>query len=151
MKTTAFTTVNVKSEVITYTDASDDGWGVVVVGFGNRMLRVFAGKWSSEERNDDINVRELRAIRIGIRLLRKLADESNEQIGVHLRVDNTTARSWTIRSRAPKFIQNEIALQLNREAVEANLHILTVDYVRSEHKRDIHANRERVKRCHLGS
>lgn len=142
MKTAAFTTVAVTSEVITYTDASDDGWGVVVVGFGDRMLRVFAGKWSPEERSNDINVRELRAIRIGVRLLSKLTCELNEPIGVHFRVDNTTARSWTMRSRAPKFVPNQIALELDREAVEANLHILTVDYVRSEHNISDKASRK---------
>ena len=131
MKTKVFTFTSVENSVVIFTDASDDGWGVVIVNLEGCSLRVFAGKWSDEERKSDINVRELRAVRIGMRILGDILKQESSTTGVHLRIDNTTARAWTLRSRAPKFEANQIALDIDREASEFNLKILTADYVPS--------------------
>jgi len=115
-----------------YTDASDSGWGVVILDFGSRPIRVFAGQWSPEERRMHINVKELSALRIGIRTLSTLKAKQEDVVGIRIFVDNTTARAWAIRKRAPNFLANTIAGDIGAEAELSNIRITSIEYVKSE-------------------
>jgi hypothetical protein len=114
-----------------YTDASESGWGVVILDFLSQPIRVFAGAWSPTERRQHINELELRAIRIGSRILNEIPRSTNIAVGLNIFVDNTTARAWATRSRAPRFSANQLALQLNNELEQANIRLLSINYVQS--------------------
>jgi hypothetical protein len=118
------------AKVYMYTDASETGWGVVIVGYTSRAIRVFAGRWSSQEAALHINVLELRAIRIGLRILAQLKSDV-ERIELQLFVDNTTARAWTLKGRAKQWQANELANHVRDHASRNGILIASVDYVRS--------------------
>ncbi len=114
-----------------YTDASESGWGVVILDFLHQPIRIFAGAWSQEERRQHINHLELRALRIGGRLLREIPRPNQTAVGLNVFVDNTTALSWAKRSRAPNFSANQLALQINDELERANIRLISINYVQS--------------------
>lgn len=113
-----------------YTDASDSGWGVVILDYGDRPFRIFGGRWSETEALRHINNKELRALRIGIRILGQLKPPE-EQLALHAFIDNTSAQSWALRKRAPVFEANAIALEMAEEQERFNIQVRTVDYVAS--------------------
>ena len=71
-------------DILLHTDASDLGWGATTANLSS------SGLWSQEERDMSINLRELRAIRLG------LLEFENEFAGrsVGILADNTTALSY---------------------------------------------------------
>ena len=122
-----------KCNATMYTDSSDDGWGIVLLDYGSRSIRIFAGKWSPEEKKLHINVKELMVIRIGIRIIPTIIDHTvSFPISLCVKIDNTTARSWALRKRAPNYIANSVACEIDDEAKNAQIIISDIDYVRSE-------------------
>ncbi len=113
-----------------FTDASESGWGVVIFNLGERPMRVFAGPWSTLEASESINMLELRALRIGLRIL-ALVKSPSDVIDLSGFIDNTTARAWTLRRRAPKWKANQLALEIDND-LKKNLIVLRhLDYVES--------------------
>ena len=78
---------NSTSKATMYCDACETGWGVVILDFGDKPIRIFAGRWSSKEKKLSINMLELKAFQIGIRILGAL--KSKEDI---LALGNTINR-----------------------------------------------------------
>lgn len=113
-----------------YTDASESGWGVVVIDLYDRPLRIFAGKWSDQEASHSINHLELRALRIGIRILATLKDPM-ESLEVTAFIDNTTARSWATRRRASTFISNSVATEIEQILQASGVQLASLSYVES--------------------
>jgi len=118
-------------EVTMYSDASKTGWGVVVLDFGSQPIRVFAGQWSKIERQQHINELELRALRIGIRHLASLNENSSTKVGIRVFIDNTSARAWAQKMRSPKFSTNQLAMEIASLVEDGNLALLSIDYVQS--------------------
>ena len=82
-----------------YTDASNEGWGAHV---GKRTT---GGRWSAEEKDQHINVLELRAIDFA---LRSLCDSQQTHIKVF--TDNTTALAYVRNQGGVRSLQcNEVA------------------------------------------
>ena len=113
-----------------FTDACETGWGVVILDYGDRPIRVFAGNWSASEAKSHINELELRSFRVGARILASIKRQS-EVIALHGFIDNTTARAWATKHRAPRYTANKLALQLQEEMHAANIQLLRLDYVPS--------------------
>jgi hypothetical protein len=117
------------STATVFTDASLAGWGVVILDYLRRPIRIFAGKWSRIERNESINMLELRTLRIGIRILASLKESTSEVISLNAFIDNTSAQAWATRRRAPRWATNELALQIDDELVNGNIQLSSLDYV----------------------
>lgn len=113
-----------------YTDACETGWGVVILGYGDRPIRIFAGRWTPEEMKLSINVLELRALRIGVRILASLK-ASFEVLGLTAFIDNTSARAWALRRRAPKWAANELAMEIHEQLQESGIVLEHLEYVES--------------------
>jgi hypothetical protein len=118
------------STATVYTDASESGWGVVVLDYGTRPIRIFAGPWTKTEQRESINMLELRAMRIALRIVNDLKP-STEVIDVAFRIDNTSARSWASKARAKQFSANKLALEVNDELKQFNINAVSIDYVKS--------------------
>lgn len=121
---------NPSTSATMYTDASESGWGIVIVDYAPRPIRIFGGRWSSSEAKLHINTLELRAVRIGLRILSQLKSPF-ESIALQLFVDNTTARAWTRRGRAKQWQANQLAVHLCEHASSNGIQLASVDYVRS--------------------
>jgi hypothetical protein len=113
-----------------FSDASESGWGIVIFNFKDRPMRVFAGPWSDKEASESINMLELRALRIGIRILASLK-LSTDVVELSAFIDNTTARAWTLRRRAPKWSANQLALEVDDELKRNAIVLRHLDYVES--------------------
>ena len=122
---------NATATATMYTDASLSGWGVVIMDYGDCPLRIFAGEWTPDEKKCHINELELRALRIGVRLLNSVRISASEITTIHALIDNTTARAWAIRGRAPQWSANELALQLHEELKDSKFQLGTIRYVES--------------------
>jgi hypothetical protein len=118
------------SSVTVFTDASEDGWGVVVIGLGDRILRIVGGRWSREEAKQHINILEMRALRIAVRVLSEMK-RANETLAARVRIDNTSARAWALRRRAFNFEANQLTIETHEAAKQANITFTEIDYVRS--------------------
>lgn len=120
-----------------YTDASDDGWGVVVVDHPSSHLLTRGGPWTQSERSQSINLRELRALRIGVRILCAMHQAyqnempPNSTLGVTIYVDNTTALAWFNNGRAKQFAPNALAMEINALLVLNNIALREVAYIPS--------------------
>jgi hypothetical protein len=114
-----------------FTDASESGYGVVIFNFAGRPIRIFGGPWSAEEAKFDINVLELRALRIGVRLVASLKPRE-VVVALSAHIDNTTARAWGRRRRAPKWSANKLAIELDDDLKQNNILLEHLDYVESK-------------------
>lgn len=131
MSTASYTAPLIPNVIVTmFTDASESGWGVVIFNYGEKPIRVFAGKWSSAESKEHINMLELRALRIGARIMAHLKSEG-EIIAIEVFVDNTTARAWASRRRAPTWNANQLAQEFSAELKTADIQLRSIDYVES--------------------
>jgi hypothetical protein len=113
-----------------FTDASESGWGVVILDYLDRPIRIFAGRWSPCESKESINMLELRALRIGIRILAALKS-STEVLAINAFIDNTTARAWATRARAPRWCANQLALSVDDELRSNSIQLKSITYVES--------------------
>lgn len=121
---------NSNSKATMFTDACESGWGVVIFGLGNRPIRIAAGRWSASEAAFSINVLELKAFQIGTRII-AAEKNPNEILSLHAFIDNTSARSWAARRRAPRWMANQVATTLHDELASANILLRSLDYVPS--------------------
>ena len=118
-----------KPEVVLYTDASNNGWGA------HMENETAAGRWSEREKEDHINVLELRAILLGLQSLCRL-----EEVHVRIMSDNTTALAYIKHQGGVKSPEcHEIAKQIWIWAEERNIwlsgaHIPGVDNVLADYK-----------------
>jgi hypothetical protein len=95
--------------VTLYTDASDTGWGVVV-------FYVQDGTETQAESQESINVRELRALRIGLRILVDVFNASAKSpIVVSAFIDNTSALQWYKKGHSRSFVANGVLNDCQRE------------------------------------
>jgi len=90
--------------VTVYTDASEDGYGIIVFGLDD--TRVVGGKWNDEEKKLHINILELATVRIALRFLRLATDEP--EIIIDWFIDNTTAIAVYKNGRSRTFALNSI-------------------------------------------
>jgi hypothetical protein len=111
--------------VTMYTDASETGWGVVLI-YGDRAWSR-GGPWSDAESKLHINVLELEAIRIGLRLAAAILGPCT----VNALVDNTTAISWASRGRSRNYLANEIIKQMGQEAAALGITLASLEYIES--------------------
>ena len=87
-----------KSPVTLFTDASDAGWGAVLVNDETAEFASAGAMWSKEDAATDISVRELRAVALAIDVFRaKLSTASR----LHLKIDNTSVLS-AVRRGVPR-------------------------------------------------
>ena len=92
--------VHIQLDLLFWSNASDQGWGA------NLLDHFVSGRWSLEEQNLSINLRELRAIRLGLQnFVHALRDRT---VGVFS--DNTTTLAY-IRKQG-----GTLSLALNKEA-----------------------------------
>jgi hypothetical protein len=113
-----------------YTDASEAGWGVVILDFLDRPIRIFGNQWSNLEAQESINMLELRALRIGLRTLATIKS-ADDVIALTAFIDNTTARAWTLRRRAPKYSANQLALEIDDILKQSKIQLVHLNYVES--------------------
>jgi hypothetical protein len=102
----------------------------VVIGLGDRILRIVGGRWSREEAKQHINILEMRALRIAVRVLSEMK-RANEKLAARVRIDNTSARAWALRRRAFNFEANQLTIETHEAAKQANITFTEIDYVRS--------------------
>lgn len=121
---------NPTSSATMYTDSSLVGWGVVILDYHSHPLQVFAGKWSQAESSESINMLELRALRIGIRILSSIKNAS-EVIALNAFIDNTSARAWATRRRAQRWSTNQLALEIDDELRRSQIQLTSLNYVES--------------------
>ena len=116
-------------DVVVFTDASNEGWGAHV---GNNAT---GGRWTEQEKEQHINVLELRAVLFG---LQSLCDQKD----THVRVmsDNTTALAYIKHLGGVKSQEcNKVAREIWKWAEDKNIwisgaHIPGVDNVLADHK-----------------
>jgi hypothetical protein len=131
MTTMTFSSSRIPTTTATmYTDASEAGWGVVILDFLDRPIRIFGNQWSNLEAQESINMLELRALRIGLRTLATIKS-SDDVIALTAFIDNTTARAWTLRRRAPKYSANQLALEIDDILKQSKIQLVHLDYVES--------------------
>jgi hypothetical protein len=102
-----------RRDVLTlFTDASEAGWGAVLVGSGS-VLGSTGGRWSASEALMHINALELHALRHG---LTSFATTLREARRLHVRVDNTTTL-YTMRRGATRAADLAPILALAQQAL----------------------------------
>ena len=118
------------AHVTMFTDASLSGWGVVIFNYGDCPIRIFAGKWSETEKRESINVLELRALRIGVRILASIKSP-DEVLSVQIFIDNTSAMSWVKRKRAARYSTNQLALEVDDIMKQHLIQLSSICYIES--------------------
>lgn len=108
-----------KHIVYLFTDASDNGWGVVICAMG--WTKAHGGHWSDTEREKSINALELRAAKIGVELV--LA-ELGDDVAIHVWIDNTSAKAWIEKKQAGGYVDNATAIEISRMAYIASVHYI---------------------------
>jgi hypothetical protein len=99
------------AHVTMYCDASESGYGIVVFNLCGVPMRIFGGPWSTCEAKLHINILELRSLR-GVRIIGEFKQlDTMLSNGTH--IDNTSARAWAIRKRAPKWFANQLVVELD--------------------------------------
>jgi hypothetical protein len=111
--------------VTVYTDASEDGYGIVIFGLGD--TRVVGGKWTEAEKTRHINILELATVRIALRFLRQATDEP--ELIIDWYIDNTTAIAVIENGRSRTFALNEIVNEIQQHTWARTR---KVQYVESE-------------------
>jgi hypothetical protein len=111
--------------VTVYTDASEDGYGIVIFGLGD--TRVVGGKWTDAEKEQHINVLELATVRVALRVLRAATNEP--ELIIDWFIDNTTAIAVFEKGRSRTFSLNEIAKEIQQHTWARTRQIR---YVKSE-------------------
>ena len=92
-----------------YTDASDSGYGVVVLSNPPVTL---SGRWTDAQRMLHINVKELLAVRELAALLAD-APHTTAPAAYIIHVDNTSALSWCTKRYARHFLVCRIAAEID--------------------------------------
>jgi hypothetical protein len=113
-------------DVIVFTDASKSGYGGCFFDIATAQVLFTAGQWRQEDASKSINELELKAVAL-------VLDEWAGLMGnkdVHLRVDNTTAKSALKKGRSDHHHLNEILL--TTLPVIKSFKTFTVEYVKSE-------------------
>ena len=109
-------------DLLLYTDASSEGWGAY------SLDKEASGEWSHQEKQEHINLLELRAIRLGLQSF----EESLRGKTVAILSDNTTALSFISKEGGTR------SSSLNREAqetlqwMEENAVTVLTQFVRGE-------------------
>jgi hypothetical protein len=93
-----------------YTDASEDGWGVVVFGLTNAYT-VFGARWTEKERGNRIDRLEFQALKIGLRWIARVKPEG--PLEVHVFVDNTTVAFVAQKGFSRKYTLNDANVACN--------------------------------------
>lgn len=115
--------------VTVYSDASDSGWGVVITDLPPHALTTIGGPWTEAEGALSVNVRELIAFKIALRIL--TSRTLGTPFSIIARIDNTSAIAWINKRRSPIFHANTITADIWQILENANLTLLSVDYVKS--------------------
>jgi hypothetical protein len=117
--------VDPSTRVVTvYTDASEDGYGIIVFGLGD--TRVVGGKWTDAEKTQHINVLELATVRIALRFLRLATDEP--ELIIDWFIDNTTSIAVFKNGRSRTFALNSIVDEIQQHTWARTR---SVEYVKS--------------------
>jgi hypothetical protein len=77
-----------------YTDASDKGWGAVLINDDTSAVSVTGAAWSPSEAKTDISVRELSAVSLAVT---NFCEKLRAAKTIALRIDNTSVLSCVIR------------------------------------------------------
>ena len=116
-------------EMTLYTDASKSGWGVVIVDAIPNTIHILGQRWSTKESSASINILELKALRIGIRSIKQMAQQ--QAVVVDAYIDNTSALAWAKRQRAANWIANQLAVDLHDDMKEGKIILRNISYVAS--------------------
>ncbi len=117
-----------------YTDASESGYGVYIFDdtflLSNRLIFIVAGRWTAEEKKHSINVLEFKALRIGTRTV-ATRKPKGVSVAIDGFIDNTTARAWALKERAPTYVANELTTSLRDELKDDDIRFNSLEYVKS--------------------
>lgn len=109
---------------VTYSDASNEGWGFIIFWPDGHVTSQGA-RWSSDHRQLHINVKELKAAKFA--LLR--VSEAAVRLRIDMKIDNTTTISWLKKRRADNLSANA---DVGQTLAAPNVEISSVTYCRSE-------------------
>lgn len=115
-----------KCEAWIRTDASQAGYGGVVMLAGNRVTPV-AGLWDKQQQDWHINEKELWAVVLTV----KLCSAELRGKTVQLRLDNQVAVAYIRREGGGKKLLNEMSESLMQATSEINCKIASVSYLPS--------------------
>ena len=115
--------------MVMYTDASDSGWGVVIVENTPNKIHILGQRWSTKESCAHINILELKALLIGIRTIKRITQ--NQAVTVDAYIDNTSALAWAKRKRAANWTANQLAAEVQAELKVGNVALRGIAYVAS--------------------
>jgi hypothetical protein len=115
-------------ECTMFTDASTDGWGVVIFDLNNSMT-VFGARWSPDERELHINRLEQQALKIGFRWVAQIKPRGHLLVRTY--VDNTTTIGATTKLRSNTYNINMATLECEEVCRHAEIIIDGPHYVPS--------------------
>lgn len=104
------------NELILATDASNWGWGMVVMDMEGNILKQYKQRWNMLDAGRHIFIREVLAAEKGLRFFERLSSFS-PTCKIHLVVDNTAA-AWAY---ARGYTVNKVAM----ESIRSVLHLFT--------------------------
>ena len=118
---------NDPQEMILYSDASDKGWGVVIIRGAH--VAVVAGEWFGHVRKWHINAKELlAAIKALTAACNDLAMPPTKETPMTLRIDNTSAMGAMLKGWSRSFQLNVLTKSVT-EIVETFKLRLTIEWV----------------------
>jgi hypothetical protein len=132
-----FTTVP-QRECALYTDASEEGWGVVVFGL-YASCTVFGDRWTPRELGNRIDRLEFQALKIGLRWIAK--EKGQGRIAVRAYVDNTTTLFVMQKGFSAKYTLNEAAAACREICEEHAITLLGPEWVPTSYNVADHPSR----------
>jgi hypothetical protein len=122
-----------------YSDASQEGWGVVIFDLHNRVS-VFGARWRDDEADFHINVKEARAFRIALRWIATIKDK-DALLHVTAYIDNTTALAAVSNGGSREFTINLITVSCHEMCIENDILVDGPHYVPSRFNYADHPSR----------
>jgi hypothetical protein len=113
-----------ESDTVLVSDSSKSGFGALL--FSEAEVRVVAGAWSAKCRDLHINVLEMRAARLAIRMF------SLEKVEISLVLDNTTALQVLKKERSRSFMMNKEVGMFIEEMTLRRVTITSLSYIDSK-------------------
>jgi hypothetical protein len=110
-----------ESDTVLVSDSSKSGFGALL--FSEAEVRVVAGAWSAKCRDLHINVLEMRAARLAIRMF------SLEKVEISLVLDNTSALHVLKKERSRSFMMNKEVGMFIEEITLRRVTITSLSYI----------------------
>lgn len=113
---------------VLFTDASDGGWGATFCDSEQRVF-ITGGKWTQQQRADNINLREAHALDLGVSAFADKIKTAGK--GINLCIDNSSVAAATERGAARTQELNDI-LQRPFNWLDGNNMTVIVSWIKSE-------------------